>query len=285
MKLSIIITSWNTRDLLRSSLQSIYRFPPSMPFETIVVDNASHDGSAEMVRDEFPAVQLIKNSVNTGYAQGNNIGFAASKGEFVLLLGSDTEVIEGTIQTMANVLASRPDVGIVSSRLLSPDGSLQYSCKKFPTVGDAVAMYCSLHMLNREYLMWDFKHDVQREVDQPDATAVMIKRTALSDFIFDERFSILYNDVDLCQRIKQNGWKILFTPDATVIHHGSQSTKQASPEIRLVMYQNILLYYEQYFGRYARMILSPILFVRYAAATGSLKGVSLLYSLKKATLA
>jgi GT2 family glycosyltransferase len=284
MELSIIITSWNTRDLLKKCLQSIASSPPRCTFETIVVDNASRDLSQEMIEKEFPKVTLIKSERNTGYAGGNNIGFHRSTGEFVLLLGSDTEVFSGTIQRLTDYLQSHHDVGIVACRLELPDGELQRSCKRFPTVGNAIATYCSLHMLNKYYRMLDFDYHSEREIDQPDATCVMIRRSALDQSIFDERFSILYNDVDLCQRIKQQGWKIMFIPDVKVIHHGSQSTKQAPPDVRLVMYQNILLYYQTYFGLYTRFILSPILVLRYCFATLNMRGISLFYSINKAKL-
>ncbi|MFA6468382.1 MAG: glycosyltransferase family 2 protein [Bacteroidota bacterium] len=284
MKVSVIITSWNTKLLLQTCLQTIRSFPPVVPFETIVVDNGSNDASAAMVEKEFPEVLLIKNAVNTGYAGGNNIGFKRSRGEFVLLLGSDTEMLQETIQRLSDYLDSHPDVGIVSCRLESPDGSLQHSCKQFPSVANAVAMYCSLHFLNKKYLMWDFDHMTEREIDQPDATCVMIRRAALDQWIFDERFSILYNDVDLCQRVKRKGWKIVYIPTATIVHHGSQSTKQAPPNVRLVMYQNILLYYQTYFGTAARIALTPILFLRFLIATKSISGITLFYSLDKARL-
>ncbi|MCK9409644.1 MAG: glycosyltransferase family 2 protein [Bacteriovoracaceae bacterium] len=276
MKLSIIITSWNTRRLLHACLQSIRIYPPRCTWEIIVVDNASIDGSAEMVSTDFPEIQLIKNSVNTGYAGGNNIGFANSSGEYVLLLGSDTEVFPGTIQRMADFLDEKKTAGIVSCRLQLPDGSLQHSCKRFPSIGNAVAMYCSLHFLNRRYLMSSFDHTVEKEIDQPDATCIMIRRSALDGYIFDERFSILYNDVDLCQRIKEKGLKIIFTPTAKIIHHGSQSTKQASPELRLVMYRNILMYYQLYFGFSSRIMLTPILMFRYFVTTRSTAALKLL---------
>lgn len=285
MKLSIIITSWNTERLLRACLSSIAKHPPACSFETIVVDNASKDGSVQMIRSEFPSVSLIEHPKNSGYAGGNNIGFTKASGENILLLGSDTEVTENALQRLLDRLDSRKDAGIVSSRLQYPNGEIQRSCKRFPTVMNAVAMYCSLHFLNKKYLMTEFDHLSNREVDQPDATCVMIRREVIDSFIFDEQYSILYNDVDLCQRVKRKGWKIVFDHDAVVIHHGSQSTKQAPPNVRLVMYQNILRYYQSYFGLYARIILAPILFIRYTVGTRSLNGITLFYSLSKGTLA
>jgi GT2 family glycosyltransferase len=284
MKLSIIITSWNTKKLLNACLASIQSYPPKCSFEIVVVDNASADGSAEMVENDFPDVRLIKSSVNTGYAGGNNLGFKHAEGEHILLLGSDTEVFPGTIQTMIDALDAKPQAGIISCRLELPGGELQHSCKRFPSVLNAIAMYSSLHFLNQKYLMSAFDHSNEKEIDQPDATCILIRRSALQDFIFDERYAILYNDVDLCQRVKRQGWKIIFIPNARVIHHGSQSTKQAPPNVRLVMYQNILLYYQTYFGLTARVLLAPILVLRYCIAARSLRGVSLFYSLSKASL-
>ena len=249
-----------------------------------MVDNFSKDASVAMVDQNFPEVRLFKSKTNTGYAGGNNHGFKYSVGEYVLLLGSDTEVFSGTIQTMIDFLDEQRDVGLVSCRLELPNGELQHSCKKFPTVANAIAMYCSLHSLNKEYLMSSFDHSSIRVIDQPDATCVMLRRSVIDDKIFDERFSILYNDVDLCQRVKRKGWKIVFIPSAKVIHHGSQSTKQAPPNVRLVMYQNILLYYQIYCGLYSRFILTPILVIRFLITTRNLLGLKLLYSIDEAKL-
>lgn len=284
MKLSVIITSWNTKKLLNACLASIRSYPPKCSFEIVVVENASADGSADMVEKDFPEFRLIRSAVNTGYAGGNNLGFKHAAGDYLLLLGSDTEVFPGTIQMMVEAMDAKPQAGIISCRLELPGGGLQHSCKRFPSVWNAVAMYSSLHFLNRQYLMSSFDHASEQEIDQPDATCILIRRAALQDVIFDERYAILYNDVDLCQRVKRQGWKIIFIPGARVIHHGSQSTKQAPPNVRLVMYQNILLYYQTYFGFPARMLLAPILVLRYCIAARSLRGVSLFYSLSKASL-
>lgn len=275
MKLSIIITSWNTKNLLRECLRSIYSFPPKESFEVIVVDNNSVDGSAVMVTTEFPQIKLIRSVINTGYAGGNNLGFRNSSGECILLLGSDTEVHSGTVDTMLNYLEKNVSIGAVSCKILTPSGTIQRSCKRFPTVWNAIAMYCSLHFLNKKYLMSDFDHLSEREIDQPDATCIMMRKTIIGELIFDERFTILYNDVDLCQRIKKNGSPIVFLPNASILHHGSQSTKQAPALLRLTMYRNILLYYQLYFGYYTRFILTPILMVRFFIATRSFHFVQL----------
>ena len=206
MQLSIIIVSWNTCRLLRRCLRSIASYPPRNNYEVIVIDNGSVDGSADMVRSDFPDVCLVPNVRNTGFAPANNQGFKVAKGSYVLLLGSDTEVRDCALQSMIAFLRSHPEAGAVSPKLISPDGRLQRSCKRFPTLGNALAMYCSLHWLNKHYLMEDFDHDSLRQVDQPDATSIMFRRELIEEIGgFDENYSILYNDVDLCQKLKKRG--------------------------------------------------------------------------------
>jgi GT2 family glycosyltransferase len=266
--LSVLITSWNTRDLLADLLSSLSEFPSGVGAETIVVDNDSADGSAEMVESAHPEVVLIRNDYNRGFAAGNNQALAASSGRAVLLLGSDTRVLGGTLKTMLDYLDAHPGVGVVSCRLLYPDGSPQLSCRRFPRVRDAVATYLSLHFLVRGYEMRDFDFDTIQEVEQPAATCLLIRRAVIEEIgLFDERYSILYNDVDLCERIWKAGWTIVYHGGATVIHHGSSSTTQAPPELRLEMYRNILRYFTQRFGIRALIVLFPILLVRLAVVT------------------
>jgi GT2 family glycosyltransferase len=266
--LSVLITSWNTRDLLADLLSSLSEFPSGVGTEIVVVDNDSADGSAEMVESAHPEVVLIRNDRNRGFAAGNNQALAASSGRAVLLLGSDTRVLGGTLKTMLDYLDAHPGVGAVSCRLLYPDGSPQLSCRRFPRVRDAVATYLSLHFLVRGYEMRDFDFDTIQEVDQPAATCLLIRRTVIEDIgLFDERYSILYNDVDLCERIWKAGSTIVYHGGATVIHHGSSSTTQAPPELRLEMYRNILRYFTQRFGIRALIALFPILLVRLAVVT------------------
>jgi GT2 family glycosyltransferase len=268
MRVSIIIPSWNTVTLLRQCLLSLETHSAAVAQEIIVVDNASTDGSADMVAREFPSVHLIRNQKNNGYAGGNNQGAAVAQGKYLLLLGSDTEVRAGTIDALVAFLDVHPEAGAVTCRLEFPDGRLQPSVKRFPTVLNAVAMYTSLHRFNQRYLMSDFSHTQLLEVDQPDGTCFMLRCSFFEQHgLFDERLSILYNDVDLCRRMKQAGYTIYFLPSVSVMHHGSSSTRQAPPHLRIEMYRNILTYYERYHGRAARWLLSPILWVRLLAIT------------------
>ena len=269
-RVSIIITSWNTRTYPEQTLASIRSCLPADIAETIVVDNASADGSAEMVAANFPGVRLLRNARNEGFARANNQGYALSGGTFILLLGSDTLMREGTVETMADYLGTHPSAGAVGCRLLNPDGTPQMSCRRFPRLRDAAATYLSLHRLARDYTYGDFDFHRTQEVDQPAATCLMIRRSVIETTgLFDERYAILYNDVDLCRRIRVAGWSIWYLGSAEIVHHGCASTNQATPAIRLEMYRNILRYFSVDHGWPARAVLTPILFLRLLAVTRS----------------
>jgi GT2 family glycosyltransferase len=274
--LSVIVANWNTGNLLRELLRSLEIHRPAIPFEVIVVDNGSVDGSPAMVAREFPWVTLLENERNLGYARANNQGCARARGEFILLLGSDTQIVDEVITRMAEYLRAHPETGAVSCRLLNPDGTPQGSCRHFPTLKDGMLTYLSLHAMAPRYNMKGFDFYQTQEVEQPAATCLMLRRATIEGVgLFDERFSILYNDVDLCMRVRQGGWRIMYLADGEVIHHGSQSTRRASPELRLDMYRNILLYYTTYVHPLSGWILRPILAIRLALATRSLIGLQL----------
>jgi hypothetical protein len=269
-RISIIITSWNTRTFLQQTLASLQRCVPPGLAEFIVVDNGSADGSAAMVASVFPEVRLLCNSRNEGFARANNQGYGISTGAFVLLLGSDTLMRERTVETMAAHLDAHPSSGAVSCRLLNPDGTPQMSCRRFPRLRDAVVTYLSLHRLARDYTYRDFDFARTQDVEQPAATCLMIRRSVIETTgLFDERYAILYNDVDLCRRIRAAGWSITYLGNAEIVHYGCISTNQATPEIRLEMYRNILRYFVAGHGWTARLVLTPILFARLLAVTRS----------------
>lgn len=275
--LSVIIANWNTRGLLRDLLTSIESHRPPFAFEVIVVDNGSMDGSPAMIAKDFPWVVLRLNDANLGFARANNLGFACARGEFILLLGSDTVIVDDCLERMVEYLRMHADTGAVSCRLLNPDRTVQGSCRNFPTLLDGVLTYLSLHRLASRYNMRGFDFYLTQKVEQPAATSLMLRRVTVSKSgLFDERFSILYNDVELCMRIRKAGWNIVYLAEAEVIHYGSQSTRRASPELRLEMYRNILLYYRMYVHPLSGWILRPILTVRLALATRSVIGLRLM---------
>lgn len=233
MTLSICIVNWNTRELLRACLRSIERYPLAEPYEVIVVDNASTDGSAEMVRAEFPNVFLIANAENRGYAAGNNQALRQARGEFILLLNPDTEMHPDTLQRAIDFLRAHPEVGAIGAKQLYPNGRLQPSLRAFPTPRNLLFEVLGLaklfprSRLFAAYRYGWFAYDRPLEAEQPMGTFLMVRRAVVEQVgLMDEAFPLFFNDVDWCYRIKQAGWKIMFVPDVVITHHGGASTRQ-----------------------------------------------------------
>lgn len=269
MLVSIIIVNWNTKDFLHPCLQSILDNPPTSDFEIIVVDNASSDSSAEMVRDEFPGVTLIANVENTGYAEGNNIGFSAAKGDILLLLNPDTEVRPGAIDALIRCMERHPDAGAVAGRLIYPDGRVQSSCRSFPEPMSIMYDYLRLSRLFPKskrfgaYRMTWFDYNTEIEVDQPMASCMLTSRNILDEIgVFDTDLPIFFNDVDWCYRTKQKGFKIYFTPYAEIVHHVGGSTRQIKPA--MVRESHISL--KRFYAKHYKNKISPILYYLIMAA-------------------
>ncbi|MCI0450462.1 MAG: glycosyltransferase family 2 protein [Chlorobi bacterium] len=260
MTLSIVIVNWNTKDLIKECIESILAYSPEFKYEIIVIDNASDDGSPGYLSSL--EIVLIKNSENLGYAKAANQGMRIAKGKYVLMLGSDTVMKENTLKECVNFLQNNSSCGAVGCRLLNPDGSIQNSCKKFPKLKNAFFTYLSLDKLNKDYDMANFNYDKTISVEQIATTFLMVRKDVLEKVnYFDENYRILYNDVVLCKKIWEAGYKIYFLHTCSVIHHGSQSTKKADFELRKIMYSDIYRYYKNHFG-FKSKFLYPILVFR-----------------------
>ena len=234
MDISIIIVTWNSQDFIRNCLDSIYLLPDKVRYEIIVADNASSDNTKEIVREFYPEVNLIENKENLGYAQANNQGMEKSQGNYILLLNPDTQLMENSLVSMYEFMEANPQVGALGPKLLNPDRSVQPSCREFPTFSTLIWEFSGLSRLfpkSRIFGRWRmgyFAFDRTREVDQPMGSCLMLRRETLNVVsFFDENFSMFFNDVDLCYRIKNAGWKIYFVPDAQVLHYRGASTRKA----------------------------------------------------------
>lgn len=256
-KLSILIVSWNTKDLLIACLRSIHRFPPSRELEVIVVDNASSDGSAEAVRTEFPNVILCSERVNSGYAQGNNIAFAKSSGDLLLTLNPDTEVYEDTLEAACAALDGDEAMGAIGIQQIGIDGKVQSSVRGFPTfigvAGDVFGL-----AKGRPGSVWDsyrltgFDYSKQQLAPQPMGTFLMFRREAIEAAaepgtpFMDERFPIFFNEVDLLYRMHQSGWNCVYRPDIKILHYGGESTKQVRKSIIWESHLSLLTYWRKH---------------------------------------
>jgi GT2 family glycosyltransferase len=256
VSLAAVIVSYNTRDLLRDCLRHL------TGQRVIVVDNASTDGSTAMIRAEFPAVELIANPGNRGFAAACNQGLAASAEEFILILNPDTAVTATALTTLLDTMRSAPQAGACGPRIVNPDDSLQPSCRRFPTLGRLVMDEFGLgklfphSRLFGDYRMTWWAHDRRREVDQLMGAALLLRRAALDQVgVFDERFFMYYEEVDLCLRLHQRGWKILFVPDAIVTHHGGASARQALAAMTLTRYRSLIAFYRKHYPTWQRPVL------------------------------
>lgn len=256
MDLSLVIVNWNTRELLRACLASV---PPAaagsgLQWETIVVDNASTDGSAEMVRAEFPEARLFANTENRNYAGGNNQGLRAAAGDFLLLLNPDTELPPGSLGALVEELRAHPDWGALAPALVHPDGRPQDSVRGFPTpqaiVGELTGLARLLpHSPWAGYRARALPADQPSLVDQPMASAFLLRKAALDQIgLFDEAFPLFFNDVDLCYRLKEAGWQIAYDPRVRVVHHGGASTRQVRPEAIRKSHAGLVAFYAKHYG-------------------------------------
>ncbi len=253
---SVVIVSWNTREVLRDCLKSLYANAGEITFEVIVVDNNSADNSLEMVRSEFPDVITIRNRQNRGFAAASNQGIAAATGRYVLLLNSDTIVLEDAIARAVRFADANPDAAVVGCRVLNPDLTLQPTCFMFPSILNLLLSSTYLYKLfprnrffGRERMTW-WERDAARQVDVVTGCFMLVRRQAIAQVgTMDERFFMYGEETDWCYRFKQAGWKVLFTPDAQIIHiHGASST-QVKPQMVLQLRGSILLFFKKHRSR------------------------------------
>ncbi|MBI2009629.1 MAG: glycosyltransferase family 2 protein [Candidatus Chisholmbacteria bacterium] len=226
MKLSIIITSFNTRVLLKECLTSLKHSQDKLEKEIIVVDNASEDGSPEMIKTHFKEVKLLKSTRNLGYGRANNLGLKHATGEYILFLNSDTFVPPQTLGYMAEFMASHPDVGVATCQLQLPQGGLDpASHRGFPTPWASFTFFVGLERLFPRSQLFGQYHqgwknlEATHEIDTPAGAFYLTRKKILRKVGgFDEQFFIYAEDIDLSLRIKKAGWKIVFVPIVSVMH-------------------------------------------------------------------
>jgi len=275
--LSIVIVNWNTRDLLRSCLASIYELPPARPFEVIVVDNASRDGSAEMVGAEFPQTRLIRSTTNTGFAKGNNLGMAAATGAYCLILNPDTEVRRDTLEIASSILDQNAGVSAIGARQIGLDGKVQSSVRGFPTVGNLLRSFLPGALGSDEYWQRNFDYARRQPCPQPMATFTLFRTATLKALNgFDESFPIFFNDVDLCRRVWDSGTEIWYCPEVEILHYGGEGTRQVRKAMIWESSRSLLRYLKKHHGRELGtiLLLPGLSLMVYALALVRAKGFS-----------
>jgi GT2 family glycosyltransferase len=252
--LSIVVVSWNTREILKECLTSIFDGLDGCKAEVFVVDNASSDGSADMVASNFPHVRLIENSDNLGFAKANNQAIKLASGRHVLLLNSDTLVLKDVLQRSVAYMDGHPDVGVMGCRVLNADGSVQLTCSRYPTLLNLLLLTSGLFRLPRpsflgRYQLRGWQRDSEREVDTVTGCYMLVRSSAIDDVgLLDESFFFYGEETDWCRRFKDAGWPLRFAPVGEIIHYGSLSSRQCNHRRDLMLTRGLLQYHRKHSG-------------------------------------
>lgn len=263
--MSVVILNYNTLELTRLCLTTLLNSeldPYTM--EVIVCDNASTDGSMDMVAREFPQVVRINNGKNLGFAAGNNPGIRKAKGRFILLLNTDTEMPKNTLRTMISFMDKTPDAGASTCKLLLPDGSMDPACHRgFPTPWAAITYLLKLEKLFPKTKLFGQYHqgykdmNVIHEVDCIVGAFFLVRREVVDDVgLLDEDYFMYGEDIDWAYRMRQHGWKILYNPTVTMLHKKKQSGRSNTQKNRRITTEiyfhkyNWLFYTKNYAKKY-----------------------------------
>jgi GT2 family glycosyltransferase len=258
--LSVIVVSWNVRDLLRDCLLALPAATAGLVAEVIVVDNASDDGSAEMVEAAFPRVMLLRNDANVGFARANNRGMAAARGRHLVLLNSDTVAHPNSITDMVRFLDERPRAGAASPRLLRPDGTPQpYAFGDDPTPRYLLRRALA-HKRRRHLHDWDAGEPI--EAGWVSGACLVARREAVEQVGgLDERIFMYFEDNDWCRRMRLRGWEVWYNPRAEITHIGGAGLNQ-NPRARAAYYESLAYFYRKHYGPIAGAIMRLLVGVR-----------------------
>lgn len=270
LDVSIVIVSWNAKDVLSKCLQSIENDKSKYTREVIVVDNASTDGSAELVKENFKDVKLIENTENLGFSKANNIGLKQTTGRYVYLLNSDVEILGENIEPLCTYMDGHPDVAVLGPRVLNPNKSIRTNCKKFPTLWNSFCKATALfkifpksNFFSDDFIR-NFGYDTILEVEVLPGCCLMIRRDVLFDVgLLDEKFYIYSEDKDLCKTISKAGWKIVFFPDTDVIHYAGSSSENAPVRFLKEMIKANIIYWQKHHNKISQFVFINIMVLHY----------------------
>jgi GT2 family glycosyltransferase len=253
MDISVVIVGWNAKQYLELCLESLAKAPPRRSMEVLVVDNASTDGSVEMIETKFPWVKLIKSPENLGFSKGNNVAIRQAQGRYIALVNPDVIVFPGCLDALADFLDENPKVGNVGPRVLNPDMSMQSTCRRFPTLWNN---FCSATGLSTRFKnsrffagehMFYFPHDRTLTVDVLVGCFSMIRREAFDEVgLLDEGLFMYGDDVDWCRRARDARWKVVFYPGAQAIHDRGKITAPYPVRFAVAQQRSVLHYWTKH---------------------------------------
>lgn len=230
--LSIVIISYNTKAMTEECLSSVFGNMGRLRVQVIVIDNNSQDGTVEMIRKEFPEVELIRNEDNRGFAAANNQGFAIARGDYVLLLNSDTIVLGDVLQKSLRYMETHDNVGAFGCRVLNTDRTVQKTCSGYPTLGRLLLMTVGLDRAPADfgldtYRLLRWSRDSERDVEVITGCYLMVRHRVIEEVGgLDERFFFFGEETDWCLRIRGAGWSTRFAPVGEIVHHGGGSVRK-----------------------------------------------------------
>lgn len=281
--LSIVIVNWNAKELLRRCLESMYEGTRGIAFEVLVVDNASRDGSPQMVRHSFPQVRFIGNEENAGFARACNQGLRRARGRYIVLLNPDTWLPDDALGQMVAFLDEHPNIGVLGPRIVDPDGIVDPRCaRRYPSLRSELFEKLRLDRrfprsrLFGDYLMTYWDHKDSREVDALSGACMMIRPEVVEGVgLLDEDFFIYGEDVEYCYRIKKTGWQVLFYAKSTVVHLGAQSSRLVAGRMGIEALQSMYLFFlktrgPRYAAAYRVLILGLSIAKQFVFLVGSL---------------
>jgi GT2 family glycosyltransferase len=253
---SIVIVTWNGKKYALECLDSLRGLNSALAIEVIVVDNASTDGTPQTIRELYPEVNLIQNGANLGFAKANNIGIAATNGDYVCLVNSDVVVPPGCFEKMVAYMEDHPDIGLLGPKMLSPDGGVGKSVNRLPTAWNYFCFALGLHFLvpNSKlfggYIMDGYPYNKTEDVEVLTGWFWMVPRNALTQVGgLDERFFIYGEDIDWSYRFLKAGWRVVFFAEAEALHYGAASSGQAPHRFYVEMVRANLQYFQKHHGR------------------------------------
>jgi len=280
--LGVLIVSYNTRELLRNCLNSIYQKTGGIRFEVMVVDNGSSDNSVRMIREEFPQVKLIENRENLGFARANNQAIRQSGARYLLLFNPDTSFKAGSPHKMIKFMDDHPDVGILGCKILNTDGTIQPSNSSFPNLFTEFLRAFQVKKLIpgaglrekigqkwsgmlgstlREYLRVYWDSERIREVDWVSGACLLIRRGVIEEVgLLDENFFMYYEDADWCYRMREKGWKTYYFPFFEVVHYVGKSDSRFSPRTFVERQRSMYHYFKKHKGKKAVFLLRLFIF-------------------------
>lgn len=264
-KLSIIVVSYNSLKLLKECLDSLLAYPTDEKFEIIVVDNNSSDGSAAFVESRYPQVRLISNDKNIGFASANNLAIKSSDSDLILLINSDCRVYKDSLNMLIYFMDNTPGVGIAGPKIINSDGSIQFSCRRFPSIFNA-----GLHSIltniapdnpfSRKYKLADICRDKPFEVDWVSGSCMLIRRISLKDTGYlDENYFMYAEDVDICYQMWKKNWKVYYFPYSEILHHIGGSTADKKLKSSIMMQKSIFYFFLKNYRKSWKVLLVPLL--------------------------